>query len=191
MDAELVITFTQEHTYWHGLTNGNLISIAATALTGVIAVLALCNWKSSQKAHKQAHKPILKTDIRQPESKNPGYLSITNSGLGPALLQGINIYIYGKKIEGSLEESCEEAIRRISDGASAPLYITQSYGYQVGYPLNKDETIVLAEFNFTDDKNPKESAEEMKNQRLKIEVIYEDIFQKKSTSLDPQPGKEL
>lgn len=97
MDTELVITFAQQKTYWPGLTITQWISAAAVLATCGILVAALFQWSSSRKAHKQSHKPIIRSDFQFPSESSAGHVRITNCGLGPALLQEINIYIKGEK----------------------------------------------------------------------------------------------
>ncbi|WP_104202448.1 hypothetical protein [Billgrantia saliphila] len=192
MDTLLIVPATANQGFWQSFTVDNWISLFSSLLTFVIAAAALGQWRSSQKAHRQENTPIVKSDFHFPGVR-PGMVTLTNSGLGPALLQEINIFLGGKKFEGILKEACEEAIHTIGDTSGAPLVVTRNYEYQRGYPIGRDETIRLVEFRFFNESRPNVGAikEETEKKSLQIEVVYQDIFGRRHVALDPQPGNTL
>lgn len=190
MDTELVITFAQQQTYWFGLTMANWISIIVAAVTFGILVAALIQWRSSQQAHKQSHKPIIRSDFRMPSEDHSGYVRITNSGLGPALLEEINIYIKGKKLEGIVGDASAEAIETIARSARGHVEITQQQNFQHGYPISSNESMSIIQFNLIGSGSYGRFEKELHKQ-AQFEVVYKDIFGKKHKALDPQFGKEL
>lgn len=126
-----------------------------------------------------------------PVSNADGWVKLTNSGLGPALIEKINLYIDGKKVDGTLQVACTQIIQAIGMRAETPLLVTMTYAYQEGYPVGRDETIPLVEFCYTRLPNDKALWLEIDRSKVQIEVLYRDIFGKSHVSRDPQPDKAL
>lgn len=190
MDTELIITFAQQKTYWLGLTMANWISIVVAAITFGILAAALVQWRSSWKAHKLSHKPIIRSDFRIPNEERGGYVKITNSGLGPALMEEINIYIKGEKLEGIISNAATEAIETIAKAAKGHVKITHLHNFQQGYPISGNESKTIIKFEITGLGSHERFEKELHDQ-AQFEVIYKDIFGEVHRALDPQLGKEL
>lgn len=163
--------------------------IAGATLT--LACVALLQWICSTKAHKQSHRPIVKSDLMMPVANAYGWVKLTNSGLGPALIEEINLYIDGKKVDGTLQVACTHIIQTIGMRADVPLQVAMIYAYQEGYPIGRDETIPLVEFYYTRLHDDKALWLEIERSQVQIEVLYRDIFGKSHVSRDPQPDKAL
>lgn len=191
MDNELVITFAQQKTYWLGLTPTQCISIVAAAITFGIMVAALLQWKSSNKAHKQSHLPFLRSDLSEPSPGRNGTVTLSNQGLGPALLQEINITHEGEVIEGKLSEACEKIFGLIGDKVGINIAITGRSHFHKDYPIGQGETIQLVKLGVTDNVPPDLIKNAITSHQIQIQVVYLDMFGDKHEIWDPWPDREL
>ncbi|MEO1852717.1 hypothetical protein [Chromohalobacter sp.] len=193
MDTDLVITFTQQQTHWLGLTANQWISFVAAIITFGIMIAALMQWRSNIKTHKQSHMPFLKSYVSHPDPERgkEGYLSLTNSGLGPALLQEINVLRNGENIEGSLQVTCENLVRHIGEQARIPLKVTRRFQYQLGHPIGRDETIYLVKFDIKGAGESDAVEEALRDQGIQLHVVYLDMFDQRHEILDPKPERSL
>lgn len=97
----------------------------------------------------------------------------------------------GEILKAELSVACEHAIDEIGRNADGRVEIISSYSYQQEYPLGIDESIPIIEFNCRGLRGPDRFQWEMKERRVQVEVIYQDIFGRRHIALDPQIGKEL
>lgn len=196
MDTELVITFAQQETYWLGLTASNWISLLVAIPAAIAVVIGLCQWRSNREAHKQSHLPIIRSDFQLPSESSAGRVEIKNCGLGPALLQEINIYVMGKKVDGRLSEAATEALLQVFNKTNitadqGTLKTTKTQDFQTNYPISENESKTVIEFFLSGRGNNEVFSAQIKAQNLQLEVIYKDIFGKQHRAIDPQPGKGL
>ncbi|MCT8469450.1 hypothetical protein KZO85_12725 [Chromohalobacter canadensis] len=191
MDTDLVITFAQQQTYWLGLTATQWISIAAAIITLGIMVAALLQWRSSNKAHKQSHTPILRSDLNEPSPGKNGTITLSNKGLGPALLQEINITHEGEVVEGQLYEACEKIFALIGEKVGINIAITGRSHFQKGYPIGQGETIQLVKLGVTDNVPPNLIKNAIISHQIKIQVVYLDMFGDRHEIWDPWPERSL
>lgn len=191
METELVITFAQQMTYWFSLTMANWISIVVAAITFGLLVAAMIQWGSNRKAIKQSHKPMIRSDFRMPNESNAGYVKLKNVGLGPVLLEDINIYVEGEKLVGCISDAASEAVQIIAKAARGNVYITEIQDFQSSYPISSNESQAMIAFNLIGMKSYPRFEDEIRKMRVQVEVIYKDIFGKQHRAIAPQPGKEL
>ncbi|WP_139233975.1 hypothetical protein [Halomonas saccharevitans] len=177
MDTDLVITFAQQQTYWPGLTVTQWISSVAVLATVGILVAALTQWGSSRKAHKQSHLPIIRSDFQLPSESSTGRVEIKNCGLGPALLQEINIYVLGEKVEGCLSESSEKALLKVfakaniktdKEKGTGLLKIAKTQDFQKNYPISANESKEVVEFHLTGMGSNEVFSAQIKEQNLQL-----------------------
>jgi len=178
-------------TFARMLTPENWIALGIALLTLAIAITGLAQYRWTRLAHMQAHTPAIKSELITPKSATPGSVSITNSGLGPAFIQAINLYREGELVEGILSEAFEDVFNQLANRQGPPIQTVQPYAYQQDYAVSKDEKIILVEFDFIGQPDGEGFNAELERQQVQLEIVYKDIFGRKHVSIDPRPGKEL
>lgn len=137
-------------------------------------------------------KPAVMSNMSFPEKDKTGRVYLQNSGIGPAVLKSVSIYREGKRVDGTLTESCEEVLSEI--GMMTFIKPTGRHSYQRDYVIAPGEQLTIAEFEYTTDPDSESSAlisSAMDVREIQIETHYEDMYGNSFSRLDPQPGNEL
>ena len=150
-----------------------IAQIVTAIATAVVALLALClaiyEGMQSRKHHRISLKPKLVLDTSKGNNPTNVEVKLVNSGLGPATIKSMKIFLSGQELDGNLEENLKKSIERHIAGLS-----TQQKSTSVmnpGYVLRASQESQIARVVLAP--NEKCSPEELVEKLNVIDVVVE------------------
>lgn len=147
----------------------------------VIAIIALFAflvslWQtaSTRKHNRLSVRPILCT-WKNINTTSFSFI-IKNSGIGPAIIKDVTIFLNDKKIEGNDEAIIHEIIENIF--SDYPHQCDASL-FSAGYVFAINEQVEIANVKFTTLKSPSKDEINQKLSQVRLVVNYESAYQKK------------
>ena len=88
-----------------------IVTAIATSITAIAALaLAIYEGIQNRKHNRLSLKPVLVLDITKDRSPTTLSASIVNTGLGPAKIKKMRLFVSGKEVKDNLEENFQIAI---------------------------------------------------------------------------------
>ncbi len=151
-----------------------------TLVSGGSAVIALCAlfatvWQAyvTRRHNKLSVTPFLTTWIHS-DGKNGEYaVDLVNNGVGPALIESVQIFVDGRECHGQSTQPAEMAVDLLFNDyehESTHAYVAK------GYMMPTKERVPIARICFTGQKKPPPDAIDAALKRSKILVKYKSIY---------------
>jgi len=152
-----------------------IVTATATAAVALLALfLAIYEGKQSRKHYRMSLKPVLVLETSKGNNPTYAVVKLVNSGLGPAIIKSMKVFLSGKQLDGNLEENLEKAIGQCIAGLCTQQNATSIIN--PGYVLRSSQESHLVKIVLASDEkcSPKELAEKLNV--IDVAVEYESFY---------------